>query len=247
MRFRVCLILAGACALGFYAWRQGTRVPPQVTPPSNAAPASLPVDQPAKPSTTQAPPTENGPSATPAIPRDCSVLEFGGGVQILWCQGAQELTGRLNGQETWSLETDFPVADARSGMAKGEVLLSAVDGLSSLRLDARTGKIVKAERLGGAPAAEAPVAEVDALLKQARATYTSALRQLRANDKNASREGARALLESADHLSKLGRQTEAFKVWAVAKKLQKTLDPVPVPTPLRPTPKPPPDSEDLDF
>jgi hypothetical protein len=189
-------------------------------------------------------PAETKPAEAGQAEREWLRLDLEGGVQVFWSSGDQGLRGLKDGAEVWALDLDFHVVGVRKGGAPGEAVVSSVDGLSSARLDARTGKVLEISRPGST--AEA-TAETKLLVAQAKAAYAEALRKHREQDQEAALAGVQTLLNLAGRLSRLGRQTDSFRVWAAARGLQKAIEPRAAAEKLPPPRLPPALPDELEF
>ena len=221
-------------------------------PPPPAVPVPGPTTEPAQ-SPPKAPPLPaplTAPAPKPDEPKDA--LEYTPfavrqGLDVLWARGGPVLKGVRNGQPAWERELNFPVADLRRGASPDELVAASVDGLTSVRLKAEDGTVLKVESAAPAPNDTATAKEAAEVLAKAREARTQALQAFGAKDNAAVFAEAEKLRAYAKRLSELGRQADAFKIWAAEKKLRKAAG-LPGAPPAQPAqPAGPPAEADLEF
>jgi hypothetical protein len=198
-------------------------------PPLPAEPAPLPATEaPQSPATTALAPQPPAPAPAPNPGEPKDALEYTPfsvrpGLDVLWARGGPMLKGVRDGQPVWERELNFPVADLRRGASPDELVAASVDGLSSVRLNAENGTVLKVETTTPAAGDPAAAKEGDELLAKARQARTQALLALRARNKPGFLVQVEQLRACAKRLAELGRQADAFKIWAADKKLRKAL------------------------
>jgi len=249
----VSFTLAAVAAFLFLMHARGERKTPAPAPVREAAgkqdvlsAPEYPTQSPQKP-TLPAPLTAPAPVPKPDEPKDA--LEYTPfavrpGLEVLWARGGPMLKGVRNGQPAWECELNFPVADLRRGASPEELVATSVDGLTSVRLKAEDGVVLKVESAAPAPNDAATAKEAAEVLAKAREARGQALQAFGAKDNAAVLAQAEKLRACAKRLSELGRQADAFKVWAAEKKLRKATG-LPGAAPAQPVG--PPAEADLEF
>jgi len=219
-------------------------------PPPPAEPAPRPATEPAQGPPKAPPlPAPRPPAPVPKPDEPKDALEYTPfavrqGLDVLWARGGPLLKGVRNGQPAWECELNFPVADLRRGASPDELVAASVDGLTSVKLNAENGSVLKVESTAPAPNDPATVKEAAEVLAKAREARAQALQDFGAKDNAAVLAQAEKLRACAKRLSELGRQADAFKVWAAEKRLRKAAG-LPGTAPAQPAG--PPAEADLEF
>jgi len=143
------------------------------------------------------------------------------GLGVCWQRGHAEISGWRENNPLWSQELAFPVADVVRGAAPNEVRVVSVDALHTVVLDVVSGAMKGAQ----APEEEDVAADVEGLLAKVKALHLEGLNKMNAGDGKGALAACDKMAELAGKLAEAQRQTEAFKIWAAAKKLRRAVAP----------------------
>jgi hypothetical protein len=167
-------------------------------------------------------PGESTPAAEVDLPpaAEGQRTELAEGLAVCWQRGRPEISGWREKTPIWSEELAFPIADVVKGSTPNEVKVVSVDALTTLVVDVASGEVK------GAPlAAPKEDADIAGLLAQVKALHTEGLDKMRAGDGKATLAICEKMGELAGKLADAKRPNEAFRIWAAAKKLRRSVAP----------------------
>jgi hypothetical protein len=154
-------------------------------------------------------------------PEESQRTELEGGLAVSWQRGRAGISGWQDQKPMWSQELGFPVADVVKGSSVNEVKIISVDALQSVVLDVVSGAV----KVAPTPEGQEGDDPVPGLLAEVKTLYADGLAKMREGDGKATLAVCEKMSELAGKLAEAKRPNEAFRIWAAAKKLRRSVAP----------------------